>query len=181
MSATRCPRQHCGARLTIATNGAGRAIAVCEPCARNRAGRCRDCPALLDRPTALRCAACQLRRNRERAKLRSRQVYATATGRAHKLKQQRAYSKRPEVVARRREQKKAFLARNPGYMTAAMWKYRRTPHGNAKSREVNRRSYRRHADRARAYARRYYWANREQLLAKDRARRQRRRAQERAA
>jgi hypothetical protein len=72
----RCPRYRCGEPLRFVTDGRGGVVAVCDGCALNRAGRCRDChgPLPLGRVPGrrMRCEPCATRRLARRNALRER-------------------------------------------------------------------------------------------------------------
>lgn len=106
----RCHRINCRAVLRDETDAIGRLTLVCEPCERNRAGLCRDCPAPLEKPKALRCPTCAYRRNLERVRTQSAHYYREHRTRV--LARQRSYQARPEVAEKLRGYKRDWAARN---------------------------------------------------------------------
>ena len=127
----RCPRKFCGLLMEPQTDGMGRVLFVCRGCARNKQGRCRDCPRRLSDPRALRCTICARERYLELARQRDRARYATRRDQvlaAHKARQAI-----PEIREHRRRYMMAYRASHPrdgldrAYMRAYQQKRRADP------------------------------------------------------
>ena len=105
----RCARQYCGAVLDVTyAPGSGQAAVICRPCERNSSGLCRDCPARLERPNALRCRRCSSARTRKLVNQTSAAVYAR--DRLRILARQKRRNQRPEVRQRRQEYMRTYNA-----------------------------------------------------------------------
>lgn len=106
MGAGVCPRRYCALPLRSGTDGNGRAVVVCDGCARNAAGLCRDCPAPVS-GLAMRCQRCATRRTDQRRADRY------VTRHADILEQKRRYRTQPDVVARARAYGARYRADHP--------------------------------------------------------------------
>lgn len=145
-----CPKRGCGARLVASTNGHGGVVVACPACDRNAVGLCRDCPATLERPRALRCSRCKVRH----AKASQRRRYQD--NRETVLKQQKKRNQRPEVREWRRNYMKSYNAEYYGdemgrrAHVAATKRWRETPKGRQSTRAANARWNKKHARRSQA-------------------------------
>lgn len=131
MSAIRCPRRNCGYLMSSTTDGMGRVAFVCEACARNRRGLCRDCPRALGYPNRLRCPTCAVKRHLAAARKRDRERYPKR--RRQVLAHHRRRNEIPAIREHRRRYMDDYRAAHPrdgldrAYMRAYMASRRADP------------------------------------------------------
>jgi hypothetical protein len=111
VNAAICPRRFCGGVLDHATVD-GRLVERCRRCDRRRAGLYQDCPSRVYGTIgkALRCARCARARRLEQDRAHRDDPLVRARRNKHYRED---YAKRPEVIARRREQHRRWRKANP--------------------------------------------------------------------
>lgn len=107
-----CRRRGCRTRLVERIDPIGRVAFGCPACARNKEGRCRDCPGRLENPRSIRCARCALARKRQLDNDHHRRTYPQR--REKELAWKRRHSKKPEHRARRRDYERRYRAAHHG-------------------------------------------------------------------
>lgn len=112
--ALQCPRKNCGELMRDTLDALGRVALVCDACARNRRGLCRDCGRKLhatNRRGTMRCEACAARRTAELT-----QAYESARYARRKAKMRRwgkRYRARKAIREHRRRYMETYRATHP--------------------------------------------------------------------
>lgn len=117
--------------MTSTTDGMGRVAFVCDACARNRRGLCRDCPSALGYHNRMRCPACAATRSRTADRKRDQERYPVRRSRV--LEHHRRRNEIPEIRERHRQYMHAYRQAHPrdawdrAYMRAYMASRRADP------------------------------------------------------
>jgi hypothetical protein len=109
-----CRRRGCGSPLVAKMDALGRLVVGCEPCARNAADLCRDCPKPKKGPRSLRCAACTYEHNRADDLRRKNEKYRSDDAwRERECAKRRAARRDPVKGPRIVERDRAYRAGRP--------------------------------------------------------------------
>lgn len=156
MSSARCRRRYCAELLTLRTDGMGRVVERCAACDRNHRGLCRDCPGRLASRKHLRCPECSAARNHRRRLRADRERYAREREKRRAAARFYYHRHRDRLLAELREKRKGGVRDDLDRL-----------YFRIKSREYRARN----RDKLLQKAHRYYWRNRNSVLARNGARR----------